>query len=455
MKAKSIFVCSECGAQSPKWMGKCTTCGSWNTMVEELIQQAPSNGKVAVMSAPSLTSTAPKTIKDIDSTDESRTMTGMGELDRVLGGGLVKGSLVLVGGDPGIGKSTLLLQICEHLGKTEKILYVSGEESQRQIKLRAERLGITTKNLKIFSETNMTTVIDCIFKENPDVLIVDSVQTMYNPEIQSTPGNVSQIRDTAAVLMKIAKENSISTFLVGHVTKEGSLAGPKILEHIVDCVLYFEGDRHQSFRILRAVKNRFGSTNEIGVFEMSGNGLCEVPNPSLAMLSGRPENAPGSCIICTMEGTRPVLAEIQALVSPSSFGNPRRMTSGPDLSRALMLMAVLEKRGGLHISSYDAYVNIVGGMRIAEPAADLGIILALASSFRNTPIDSETVAIGEVGLTGELRACSFLESRIAESEKLGFKKCIVPAVNMNKLKKFDKIEVCPFFTIREVIEAFL
>lgn len=455
MKAKSVFVCSECGAQSPKWMGKCTACGSWNTMVEEVIQQAPSSSKVAVMSTPSLSSTAPKTIKDIDSTDESRTLTGMSELDRVLGGGLVKGSLVLVGGDPGIGKSTLLLQICEHLGKTEKILYVSGEESQRQIKLRAERLGITTENLKIFSETNMTTIIDCIFRENPDVLIIDSVQTMYNPEIQSTPGNVSQIRDTAAVLMKIAKENSISTFLVGHVTKEGSLAGPKILEHIVDCVLYFEGDRHQSFRILRAVKNRFGSTNEIGVFEMSGNGLCEVPNPSLAMLSGRPENTPGSCIICTMEGTRPVLAEIQALVSPSSFGNPRRMTSGPDLSRSLMLMAVLEKRGGLHISTYDAYVNIVGGMRIAEPAADLGIILALASSFRNTPIDSETVAIGEVGLTGELRACSFLESRIAECEKLGFKKCIVPAVNMKKLKKFDRIEICPFYTIREVIDAFL
>ncbi len=455
MKTKSVFVCSECGAQSPKWMGKCTACGSWNTMVEEVIQQSSSSGKVAVMSTPSLSSSAPKTIKDIDSTDESRTLTGMSELDRVLGGGLVKGSLVLVGGDPGIGKSTLLLQICEHLGKTEKILYVSGEESQRQIKLRAERLGITTENLKIFSETNMTTIIDCIFRENPDVLIVDSVQTMYNPEIQSTPGNVSQIRDTAAVLMKIAKENSISTFLVGHVTKEGALAGPKILEHIVDCVLYFEGDRHQSFRILRAVKNRFGSTNEIGVFEMSGNGLCEVPNPSLAMLSGRPENTPGSCIICTMEGTRPVLAEIQALVSPSNFGNPRRMTSGPDLSRSLMLLAVLEKRGGLHVSTYDAYVNIVGGMRITEPAADLGIILALSSSFRNTPIDSETVAIGEVGLTGELRACSFLESRIAECEKLGFKKCIVPAVNMKKLKKFDRIEICPFYTIREVIDAFL
>lgn len=455
MKSKSVFVCSECGAQSPKWMGKCPTCGNWNTMAEEKIQPTVSSGKVAVMSAPSPSASVPKTIKNIDSADESRSLTGMSELDRVLGGGLVKGSLVLVGGDPGIGKSTLLLQICEYMGKSEKILYVSGEESQRQIKLRAERLGITTENLKIYSETNMSNIIDCIFRENPDILIVDSVQTMYNPEIQSTPGNVSQIRDTASVLMKIAKENSISVFLVGHVTKEGALAGPKILEHIVDCVLYFEGERQQSFRILRAVKNRFGSTNEIGVFEMNGNGLAEVPNPSLALLSGRPEDAPGSCIICTMEGTRPVLAEIQALVSPSNFGNPRRMASGPDLSRALMLMAVLEKRGGLRISNYDAYVNIVGGLRIAEPAADLGIILALASSLRNAPIDSETVAIGEVGLTGELRACSFLEARIAEAEKLGFKKCIVPSINMSKLKKFKKIEVCPFSNISGVIKAFL
>ncbi len=455
MKAKSVYVCSECGAQSPKWMGKCTHCGSWNTMVEEIIQPATPKSRASVMSAPSVSDSVPKQIGEIDSTDEARTSTGLSELDRVLGGGLVKGSLVLVGGDPGIGKSTLLLQICEFLGKSKKILYVSGEESQRQIKLRADRLGITTENLKVYSETNMGYIVNCVFRENPDILIVDSVQTMYNPEIQSTPGNVAQIRDTAAVLMKIAKENSISVFLVGHVTKEGSLAGPKILEHIVDCVLYFEGERHQSYRILRAVKNRFGSTNEIGIFEMNGNGLEEVPNPSMALLAGRPDNAPGSCIICTMEGTRPVLAEIQALVSPSSFGNPRRMTSGPDLSRALMLMAVLEKRGGLRISTYDAYVNIVGGLRISEPAADLGIILALASSFNNAAIDSETVAIGEVGLTGELRACSFPEARIAECEKLGFKRCIIPAVNMKKLKKFDKIEVCPFRSVREVINQVL
>ncbi|MBR5614317.1 MAG: DNA repair protein RadA [Clostridia bacterium] len=454
MKLKTVYVCSECGAQFPKWMGKCTSCNSWNTIIEEVISEAPAKSKVSVLSTPAATSSSPKTIKDIDSADEERTLTGMGELDRVLGGGLVKGSLVLVGGDPGIGKSTLLLQICETMGKAGKILYVSGEESQRQIKLRANRLGITTENLKIYSETNMSLIIDCVFRENPDILIVDSVQTMYNPEIQSTPGNIAQIRDTASVLMKIAKENSISVFLVGHVTKEGSLAGPKVLEHIVDTVLYFEGDRHQSFRILRAVKNRFGSTNEIGVFEMRGNGLEEIPNPSQAMLSGRPENVAGSCIICTMEGTRPVLAEVQALVSPTAFGNPRRMASGPDLGRSLMLMAVLEKRGGLRMSAYDAYVNIVGGLRITEPAADLGLALAIASSFCSTAIDSETVAIGEIGLTGELRSCSFLESRIAECEKLGFKKCIIPSSGTGKLKKFKNIELCPFSDIKGVIDKF-
>ncbi len=451
MKTKTIYVCSECGASFPKWMGKCTTCNSWNTIEEEVIKSAPSSSKVSVMSAPTAGTASPKRISEIDSTQEARTLTGMGELDRVLGGGLVRGSLVLVGGDPGIGKSTLLLQICEHLGKTQNILYVSGEESQRQIKLRADRLGITTENLKVYSETNMDYITDCIFREKPDVLIIDSVQTMYNPEIQSTPGNTAQIKDVTTVLMKIAKENSISVFVVGHVTKEGALAGPKILEHMVDSVLYFEGERHQSFRILRAVKNRFGSTNEIGVFEMKGCGLEEVPNPSMAMLSGRPENVPGSCIICTMEGTRPVLAEVQALVTPTSFGNPRRMASGPDLSRSIMLMAVLEKRGGLKMSAFDAYVNIVGGLKIAEPAADLGLVLALASSYSGCAMDSETVAIGEVGLTGELRACSFLEARVAECEKLGFRRCIIPSTNLKKLKKFDGIELIPCSNIQDII----
>ncbi len=454
MKTKTVYVCSECGARFPKWMGKCTTCNSWNTIEEEVIIEKPASGKVGVMATPSTTS-GPKTISQIDTTEDARTTTGMGELDRVLGGGLVSGSLVLVGGDPGIGKSTLLLQICQKLGETKKILYVSGEESQRQIKLRADRLGINTPNLKIYSETNMSLVLDCLFRENPDILIVDSVQTMYNPEIPSTPGNISQIRDTAAVLMKVAKENSISVFLVGHVTKEGALAGPKILEHIVDCVLYFEGDRHQAFRVLRAVKNRFGSTNEIGVFEMGSMGLEEIPNPSLAMLSGRPIGVPGSCIICTMEGTRPVLAEVQALVSPTTFGNPRRMASGPDISRVLMLMAALEKRGGLKMSAFDTYINIVGGLRITEPAADLGVILAVASSMKAVPLDPYTVAIGEVGLTGEIRNVSFLEARIAECEKLGFKKCIIPKSGMEKLKKFKNIEVYPFFDIKDVLDAIL
>ncbi len=454
MKTKSVYVCSECGATFPKWMGKCTTCNSWNTIEEEIIKQPSANSKVSVMATPSSGSSAPKRISEIDTAQEARSLTGMGELDRVLGGGLVKGSLVLVGGDPGIGKSTLLLQICETLGKSNSILYVSGEESQRQIKLRADRLGITTENLKLYSETNMDYILDCVFREKPDVLIVDSVQTMYNPEIQSTPGNTAQIKDVTTVLMKVAKENNISVFVVGHVTKEGALAGPKILEHMVDCVLYFEGERHQSFRILRAVKNRFGSTNEIGVFEMTGGGLEEVSNPSVAMLSGRPENVPGTCTICTMEGTRPVLAEVQALVTPTAFGNPRRMTSGPDINRAIMLSAVLEKRGGLKISAYDAYINIVGGLRITEPAADLGIILALASSFTGTALDNNTVAIGEVGLTGELRACSFLESRIAECEKIGFTRCIIPAVNLKKLKKFENIKLIPCSNITEVITKF-
>lgn len=457
MKTKTVFVCSECGTTSPKWMGKCTGCGQWNTMEEETVIQTPKSGgssSVAALGAKSFISSSPKKLNEIETEDEDRILTKTSELDRVLGGGIVVGSLVLVGGDPGIGKSTLLLQICEKLGESQNILYVSGEESQRQIKLRAERLGITTPNLKIYSETNMSIITECIFKEKPDILIVDSVQTMYNPEIGSAPGNVSQIRDTASVLMKIAKEHSIAVFLVGHVTKEGAIAGPKVLEHIVDTVLYFEGDRNQIYRILRAVKNRFGSTNEIGVFEMNGDGLHEVPNPSLALISGRPHNAPGSCIICSMEGTRPVLAEVQALVSRSFFGNPRRMASGIDLGRAQMLIAVLEKTAGLSLASHDAYINIVGGLKIFETAIDMGIIMALVSSFKNIPLSEDLIAIGEVGLTGELRSCPFLENRINEAEKLGFKKCIIPAYDAKKLKKFDKIKVYPCQNIRDAIEFF-
>ncbi len=449
MKQKTVFVCSDCGNESPKWMGKCPGCGAWNTMVEEVIAVAPKGAKMSTTIA---SSSKPKPLKEISITEDTRISTGIGELDRVLGGGIVRGSLILIGGDPGIGKSTILLQICDHLGKTQKILYVSGEESQSQIKLRADRLNVETDNLKIYSETNMSNIVSVIYNEKPDILIVDSVQTMFNPDISPAPGSVTQIRDVAATLMRIAKEEGIATFVVGHVTKEGSIAGPKILEHIVDSVLYFEGEQHRSYRILRAIKNRFGSTNEIGVFEMCSQGLMEIPNPSMALLSGRPEGESGSCILCAMEGTRPVLSEVQALATQTSFGNPRRMTSGVDLSRALMLLAVLEKRAGLHISSHDIYINAVGGLKMVEPAADLGILLSIASSFKNKPISDDIVAIGEVGLAGELRSCSFLESRIAEAEKLGFTRCLIPSANVSKLKKFKKIQVSAYSNINQVLK---
>ncbi len=396
-----------------------------------------------------------KPLKEIDVEDTDRYHTGMGELDRVLGGGIVPGSLVLIGGDPGIGKSTILLQVCEFLGKEHKILYVSGEESQRQIKLRANRLGVTTENLKLFCDTNMDNILSCVLSEKPDVLVVDSVQTMCNPALQPAPGSVTQIRDVAATLMRVAKENTIATFLVGHVTKDGAIAGPKVLEHIVDSVLYFEGEQQRAYRIIRAIKNRFGSTNEIGVFEMDSSGISEVPNPSVALLSGRPEDASGSCIVCTMEGTRPVLAEIQALTSPTAFGNPRRMANGIDLGRVLMLLAVLEKRVGLHLSAQDAYINVVGGLRMIEPAIDLGALLAIASAFRGKPLEDGLVVVGEVGLTGELRSCNYMENRVLEAEKLGFTKCIVPAANAKKLKAFKKIKVCPYSNVRDIIRDVL
>lgn len=455
MKQKTVFVCSECGNESPKWNGKCPGCGAWNTMYEEKAVVSVSKSSKSTGTAFAMQSEPPKPLKDISISEEERIHTGLSELDRVLGGGIVPGSLVLIGGDPGIGKSTILLQICEYLGKDKRILYISGEESQSQIKLRADRLGVTTQNLKLYTETNMALICECIYKEKPDILIVDSVQTMYNPEITPAAGSVTQIRDTAATLMRIAKEQSIATFLVGHVTKEGSIAGPKILEHIVDSVLYFEGDPHRAYRIIRAIKNRFGSTNEIGVFEMSGDGLSEIKDPSSAMLSGRPLNEPGSCIICTMEGTRPVLAEVQALAAQSSFGNARRTSTGIDLTRVLIMLAVMDKRVGLHISGYDVYVNVVGGLKMVEPAIDMGVFLAIASSFRNKAIPSDVVAIGEIGLTGELRACSYLENRIAEAEKLGFSRVLIPAYNTDKLKKFKKIQISTYFNIRDVLKDIL
>lgn len=450
MKQKTVFVCSECGTESPKWNGKCPGCGAWNTM-EEAAAFIPAGKSRSLGTSFAMSSEPPKSLKDISIVEDIRISTGLVELDRVLGGGIVPGSLILIGGDPGIGKSTILLQICEHLGKTKKVLYVSGEESQSQIKIRADRLNVTTENLRLFTETNMAVIRECIAKEKPDILIVDSVQTMFNPEIAPAAGSSTQIRDTAATLMRISKENSIATFVVGHVTKEGSIAGPKILEHIVDSVLYFEGDQHRSFRFIRAIKNRFGSTNEIGVFEMTSNGLSEITNPSQAMLSGRPAGEPGSCIICTMEGTRPILAEIQALTAQSSFGNSRRMSTGIDISRVLIMLAVMDKRIGLHISSYDVYVNVVGGIKMVEPAVDMGIFLAVASSFKNKVIDSDTVAIGEIGLAGELRSCSYLETRISEAEKLGFKRVLIPACDTEKLQKFKKIKISTYKNIREVI----
>ena len=434
MKSKVIYICSECGAQSAKWIGKCPDCGGWNTFAEDVVAVTKTTKKVAQSAA------SPVKLSSVDTAKEARIVCGIGELDRVLGGGIVRGSLVLVGGEPGIGKSTILLQLIKSLEKDTRFFYVSGEESEKQLKMRADRLNIK-QDLYVLTETDINAVLSHAQTIAPDILIVDSIQTMYNPEVASAPGTVSQVRDVTLSLMKLAKEKGISVFVVGHVTKEGSLAGPKVLEHMVDCVLYFEGERHQSHRILRAVKNRFGSTNEIGVFEMTGEGLMEVKNPSSMMLDGRPENTSGSTVICTLEGTRPLLAEVQALCAPTSFPAPRRMTTGADFNRVNMLLAVLEKRVGMNLSNQDIYVNIIGGMRITEPAADLGILCAVASAFRNKDINPEIALVGEVGLTGELRAVNQLEKRLNEIKKLGFSKCIVPASNKRGLLAPDGLEI--------------
>ncbi len=433
-KIKTLFACQECGYESQKWLGKCPACGEWNKMVEEV--QTRTESKIV-----SGAKVSPVHLFEVEVTHEDRIHTGINELDRVLGGGIVKGSLVLVGGDPGIGKSTLLLQICEMVGKTAKIMYVSGEESAKQIKMRADRLGVKTENLVLLSETDLEYIINSIDEVKPDMMIVDSIQTVYKPDLTSAPGSVSQVREAAATLMKVSKKKNIATFIVGHVTKEGTIAGPRVLEHMVDCVLYFEGERHQSYRVLRAVKNRFGSTNEIGVFEMQETGLEEVGNPSLVFLSGRPVNVSGSCVVCSMEGTRPLLAEIQALVSATAYNMPRRMSAGIDYNRISLLMAVLEKRAGLLLQNHDAYINVIGGIKIDEPAADLGVVMALASSFKNFNIPHEMVIMGEVGLTGEVRTISYVEKRINEAYKLGFKKCMIPWENTKKIKNTDDIEI--------------
>ena len=442
MKEKILYYCTECGNETPKWQGKCPACGAWNTIVERPAEKASKKGPVrAVGSGLGVAVNRPKPIAQVETTDELRFPTGMGELDRVLGGGAVKGSLVLVGGAPGIGKSTILLQLCGEVSKTKNVLYVTGEESVRQIKLRAVRLNVPEDNISLVAESDVDEICGLIESMKPDLVVIDSIQTMRCTDISSSSGTVSQVKESSARFLNVAKTLEIPTFIVGHVNKDGAIAGPKVMEHIVDTVLYFEGDRHASYRILRGVKNRFGSTNEIGVFEMRETGLEEVPNPSEYMLNGRPEDASGSVVACSMEGTRPILMEIQALVCRSNFGMPRRTAAGTDYNRVNLLMAVLEKRVGLPLSNYDAYINIAGGIRMNEPAIDLGIVMAIVSSYKNQSISPGTIVFGEVGLSGEVRAVSMPEQRVAEARKLGFKTCIMPQVSKDMLKKIEGIEV--------------
>ena len=450
MKFKTVFYCTACGNETPRWQGKCPACGAWNTIVEH--EEKVSPVAKAAKIARDIPTRRPKVLKEVDCDNEIRFATGLGELDRVLGGGAVKGSLVLVGGAPGIGKSTLLLQICSDLGKGLRVLYVSGEESETQIKLRANRLGVSTDNLYLLSETDLGSILEMTQEGKPDVLIVDSIQTLYNSENTSSPGSVSQVKDCTMALMQLAKSSGVTVFVVGHVNKEGSIAGPKVLEHMVDCVLYFEGEDAHNYRILRAAKNRFGSTNEIGVFEMADTGLREVPNPSEMLLSGRPTHAPGTCVACAMEGSRPVLAEVQALAVRTTFNVPRRTCDGFDFNRAVLLMAVLEKRGGLNLGSSDVYINVIGGLQLNEPAADLPVVLAAASSYRDKVFDSNTVAIGEVGLTGEIRAVSNLSQRLSEVRRLGFTKCIIPKQGTAQVDAPAGLELIRVRNIREAIE---
>ena len=445
---KSIYFCQNCGHEESKWLGQCPMCKEWNTFVEEKVTPVKGNSvKNALVEAEVVT------LNSVSTDQDERIKTEIAELDRVLGGGIVPGSLVLVGGDPGIGKSTLLLQVCQRLAnQKKKVLYISGEESLKQIKLRANRMGEFNEHLLLLCETNLEIIRSVIEKQKPEIAIVDSIQTMYSEDVASAPGSVSQVREATNTFMQLAKGMTISIFIVGHVTKEGTVAGPRVLEHMVDTVLYFEGDRHASYRILRGVKNRFGSTNEIGVFEMRQTGLVEVANPSEFMLNGRPENASGSVVACSIEGTRPMLMEIQALVCQSNFGMPRRTAAGTDYNRVNLLMAVLEKRIGLHLSNYDAYVNIAGGIKMNEPAIDLGIVMAIVSSYKNRPISEGMIVFGEVGLSGEVRAVSMPEQRVAEAKKLGFETCVIPEVSIGMVKNIQGIKVVGVKNINEAIQ---
>ena len=451
-KTKTVYFCTSCGNETPKWVGRCPGCGAWNTL-EEHIEKPAAPGRAR--SAPVGLSRKPQTIDQVDGDDEIRFSTGMEELDRVLGGGAVAGSLVLVGGAPGIGKSTLLLQICNSLCRERTVLYISGEESERQLKLRAQRLGVSSDRLYILSETRLSDVLETTSEIKPDILIIDSVQTLYCEDNESSPGSVSQVKDCTMALMHLSKSEGITVFVVGHINKDGNIAGPKVLEHMVDCVLYFEGDQNSSYRLLRAAKNRFGSTNEIGVFEMMDNGLIEVPNPSQMLLSGRPEGACGTCVACVMEGSRPVLAEVQALVAKTTFNVPRRTADGFDFNRAVLLLAVSEKRAGMKLSAFDAYINVIGGLKLDEPGADLPVVLAVASSYRDQPIASDLAAIGEVGLTGEIRSVTQMNKRLAEVARLGFTKCIIPKSTTEKLEIPKDLTVFRVKNLSEAIEISL
>lgn len=451
-KQKTVFCCTECGNETSNWAGKCPSCGAWNSLQEVKLDTRAQRRPAGGLRGPALQK--PKRISELDSEAEIRFLTGISEFDRVLGGGAVVGSLNLVGGAPGIGKSTLLLQMCAMADKDRVILYVTGEESERQLKLRANRLRVQSEELYVLAETNIDNILASIEELKPDVVIIDSIQTISDDEITSAPGSISQVRECTMRLMRVTKEKGLTVFVVGHINKEGSIAGPKVLEHMVDCVLYFEGERNTSFRILRAVKNRFGSTNEIGVFEMEEDGLRCVENPSEMLLSGRPENSPGTCVACVMEGTRPLLAEVQALVSPSGY-NAARRSNGIDYNRTAMLLAVLEKRGGMPVGNCDAYLNVVGGLELDEPAADLATVLAIASSFLDRPLGMDLAAIGEVGLSGELRSVSVLNQRLSEISRLGFRRCVIPAHNRDEISEFEGLQLIPAKTIREAIGAVL